>query len=474
VIIAKKLKLSGISIYFLATLFLFGQRSFGSAPLPMPEVETLPNGLNVAWFVSDHLPLVDLSLVVRAGTRDDERGKSGTAEFLANSLDLGAGGKSAKEIARTIEALGGVRSVAAEEDTTSISVHGLAPDTDSLLQILGNMVIHPDFPEEEIKKEHARFLDRWAHLGDFSELLSSFAFKRWLAAGTSYGRGNLASVNELKKVTRKDLTDFHKKYFTPKNSVLLVVGRVDKANLSKNILSNFGNWKGEAPKRHWGRYSDPRFPSSLKKGASIVVVNRPGVNQSHVRMGFRAPLIKSPNYYPLKVANTFLGEQFNSRLNSVLRDQMGLTYSIRSGFSYSKDYADFNIVTATRSETTGQLVKKVIEVLREFKEGQITEDEINTAKSYLVGGFPLGNSTLLAVASRWLAGFIYDLGPQYLNEFIPRIQSVTLKEIQSAIKKDFNMDQLYVVVAGDAQEIRKSLKSVQLPVLKQFSIDELR
>jgi zinc protease len=445
----------------------FSPAGAGEIRLPVPEIETLPNGLQLAWFVSDSLPVVDLALMVKSGSRDDAPGKSGTTELLSSVLDRGNAGMSAQELAHAVEMLGASRYASADDDNFSIGMHGLAPDAATLLDLLGKMALHPDFPEAEVKREHDRLLDRWSHISDYSESLVSLAYRRELSAGTSYGRGGFLSIREFGAVGRQDVLDYYRKNFTPKNSILMIVGRVNKPEFRKEVLRIFGTpeaWKGEIPARNWRKYADRRVPH--KKGA-IVIVDRPDLTQAEVRIGFLAPLVQAPEHYSLAVANALLGEYFNSRLNLLIRDKLGLTYGISSAFSYSKDFATFTISSATRNEMVGQLIRHTLEVLKDLKKGPLPAEEVKTAKEYLVGGFPLSTSTLGAVASRWLAGYIYDLGPNYLNEFVPKVSAVTTEQVLAAVAKDFRLDDLVITVAGDAKAITKSLDDAKLrPVLR--------
>lgn len=437
--------------------------SFGAdVKLPVPEIETLPNGLQLAWFVSDNLPVVDLALMFKSGNRDDPPGKAGTAELMGDLLDRGNAGMSAQQLARAVEMLGASRYAAADEDTFSVGMHGLAPDAPALLDLMAKMALHPDFPEAEVTREHDRLVDRWNHIPDYGETLVATAFRRQLTEGTSYNRGGFVSIKEFQAVGRQDLIDFHRKHFTPKNAVLMIVGRVNKPEIRKQVLQLFGTpeaWGGEAPARDWRKYADKRLPR--KKGA-VLIVDRPNLTQAEVRLGLQAPLIQAPDHYALTVANALLGEYFNSRLNALIRDKLGLTYGISSSISYSKDFAAFTISAATRNEAVGQLIRKTIEVLRDLKKGPLPGEEVQTAKEYLVGGFPLSVSTLGAVASRWLAGYIYDLGPEYLNEFVPKVNAVTTEQVLAAVAKDFKFDDLVITVAGDAKEIGKSLQEAKL------------
>ena len=428
-----------------------------SLALKAPELQTLSNGLTIAWYPNDSLPVVDLVLLVKSGYRDDPRGKSGTSELVAATLDKGAGGLSAQAISQAVERLGASRYAIADDDNFSAGMHGLAPDAPVLLGILSKMVVSPNFPESEVKREHSRLLERWSHLPDYGDALASLAFHRLIAAGTEYGRGNFLRIPEFAKVSRADLLVYHKTHFTPKNSILMVVGRVDRQKFADRIQQDFGSWQGEAPPREPVIFSDPAVKRSSP--GEILLVERPGLTQAAIRMGFRGPLMKSPDRYSLAVLNALLGEYFHSRLNTVIRDQLGLTYGINSSFGFSLSLGTFAISSATRNETAGTLIKKTREILEDIKSGNISEEEVVMAKEYLIGGFPLSVATLNDVASRWLNGYVFDLGPEYLNGLVPRIAGVTREQVIAAAKKHLDLAHLTVVVAGDPAPILTSLKA---------------
>ncbi|MEO5969285.1 MAG: pitrilysin family protein [Bdellovibrionia bacterium] len=458
--------------------------SFAETPLkllPVPVIETLPNGLNVAWFIDNRLPIVDLSLIVEAGHRDDPVGLSGTADLVAASLDRGAGGMTTQQLSRAIDFMGGISYASADDDSSIVGMHGLATDASELLGILGKLTLQPEFLKSQVELQRSRLVDRWSHLEDYSAALVSNVYHRILAADTLYGRGGLASIRELKRVNQKDVVKFYHKYFTAKNSILVVIGRVDPSDFRAKIASVFGTWgPGDAAKETSSVILSkaiklgPKNRNLKRKKDSIVLVNRPLLTQAQIRMGFRVPSVRSPEHYPLLVANALLGGYFGSRLNSEIRDKLGLTYGITSAITYNKEYAEFTISTATRNESVGQLIHKVSESLLQLKNGTVPSTEVDAAKSYLEGGFPLLVSTLESVASRWLTGFVFELGPDFLNEFIPKIHAVTQSEVQNAIQKSFDVKNLVVVIAGDSKEIKKSLALSKFNSVKQVAISDLK
>ncbi len=442
-----------------------------SIRIPTPEIEKLPNGLTLVWFPDDALPVVDFALMVDAGNRDDAPGKSGSSELLAAVLDRGAGGLSAQEIALRVDSLGATRSIAAGEESFSIGMHGLAPDGPVLLDLLSKIALHPDFPADEVAREQRRMLDRWNHIGDYAESLALVALSRLVSAGTPYGRGSLAGAAELKKLKRADVIDYHSRYFIPERSVLMIVGRVERTKLRTQIGDLFGAWKGKAAPRVKRDYSDPRL-KGIQPG-EIVVIDRPKLSQAQVRIGGVGPLIQVPERYALSVGNALLGEYFGSRLNSVLRDQMGLTYSIGSSFSFARDLGRFEIASSTRNDAVGILVKRSLEVLRGLDHGPVGDEETLQAKEYLAGGFPLSVSTLSSIASRWLGGYLLNLPADDLNRFVPGVQAVLPSQVLAAFRKYVKPEKMFIVVAGDGDAIVKSLKAAGYSRIRRLQVKEL-
>jgi zinc protease len=423
--------------------------------LPTPNVETLPNGMRIVWFTSDRLPVVDLEMLIKSGSRDDLSGKAGTSELLAATIDRGAGGLTTREIAEKVESLGATRSASSDEDSFHVGFHGLAPDADTLLDLMARLVRKPEFPVSEIKREQARMLDGWSRLADYGDSLVDLAFRRSLTQGTVYARGAVLSSRELAGIKRDDIVQWWRKNFTPQNATLMVVGRVDRKAFHDKIVALFGDWQGAAPRHEKKTFRSLNF---TPRSDEVLLLDRPNLTQAQVRLGFRAPLVKDERHFPLTVANALLGEYFHSRLNTLIRDQLGLTYGIGSAISYSKDLAVMSISAATRNEATGQLIKKTLGVLRVMKTQPISADEVATAKDYLVGGFPLSTATLEGVAGRWLLNDLYDLGPNRLNEFVPKITAVQPSDVNSAVSSSFDLSHLIIAVAGDAKAIEPVLK----------------
>lgn len=455
---------------FFSLSVLFSTVCLAAPQFPLPEVEKLSNGLQVVWFLSNSLPVVDMVLLVNSGSREDPPRQSGLARITTELLDQGAGGLTSQQLAQQIESLGASRSANADDDIITVGMHGLAPDANTLLDLFSKMVIKPNFSETDFNREKERMLDGLKHLGDSGDTLAALAYHRVVSQGTSYLRGGLYGEKELLNIQKNDLVSYHQKHFTPANSILMVVGRVDKIKFKAEIEKAFGSWKGGVPERKYESLKDDRV--KLSPGQWLLV-ERAGLNQVQVRMGMPGFDFKSPDYYPLCVANALLGEYFNSRLNAIIRDKLGLTYSIGSGVSYSRDFGVFTIASSTRNDSVGQLITKTQDILRDLRTN-VSQEEFTMAKNYLIGGFPLAMSTLGGVAARWLSGYAYDRGPNYLNEYVSKIEAVTREQVLDAIKRNWDVNRLQVVIAGDGNEVLKNLPPDLKKKIKRLPLTALQ
>lgn len=462
-------KIFGIFLLSLFSSFSFGS-DLGDIKLPTPEIETLKNGLKIVWFVDQKLPVIDMGFLFLEGSKNDPKGKSGCASLTGAALERGAGGKSNLEFARAFEQKGGSFGVSVDDDSTSLSIHGLSKDADHYLDLLSDVILKPNFYDKEILDLKIKENDRFQHLGDSTENLASYAFGKWISSGTPYSRGQIESIKEFNSVTPEDIRQFYKKTYTPNHAYLMIVGRVDKETFRKKLIQKFGNW--ENPKTN---FENKTFVTSQWKTpkTKILIINRPDLPQAQVRFGFKIPSIHSKNRYALAVGNSILGEYFNSRLNSVIRDELGLAYGIGSNLNYSKDFAFLSISSATALQHVPVMIRETTRILDNFKKGMISYEEVDVAKNYLIGGYPLSVSTLGSVASRWLAGVAYELGPDFLNEFVPKVNSVTRDEVISAVKEAFNLDELKIVIAGDSKTLVPLLKKFQFNSVEVREADSL-
>lgn len=441
-----------------------------------PTLSKLSNGLEVHWYVKNDLPIIDLMYVVRAGSRDDLPGKSGTADLLGALLDRGSEGLTAEQVSKEIESMGASRMINTDADIMTVGMHGLSQDVESLAMWLARTVFSPNLLKSELDRERIRILDRYQHLVDSSESLVGAALNRIVYQGTSYGRGAAWSRSEFEKITREDLVEFHQKWIRPDHGILVVLGRVDAKKLLPKLEELFGEqskgWKHKgqpAPVR--SRVSASKLEKVGLKRGEILILDRPGLNQAQISFAWPTVSIKAKEHFALQVGNAFVGEYFNSRLNSVIRDQLGLTYSISSGFRYRQEHAYFSVVTSTQNNSVYDLVYKTLELLDKIGAGSISTEEVDMAKNYIVGSFPLGVASLFSIASRRISDQLFGLGVDYQEQIVPKTQAVTHAEVKTAMAELLHKKSPWIIISGDTKEIEKSLQKGQK--VRKFSVKKL-
>jgi zinc protease len=452
--------------------------------LPEPQISVLSNGMKIAWLLDENVPVIDLSITVQAGYKDDPEGKSGTAEIVAALLDHGSKGMSAHQLADAIESVAGIRFSSVSGDVISVGVHGLTADVGSLLEVLGKMVVTPEFPLDELQKERATLIERWSHVEDYPEALVNLAYRRMVFAQTVYGRGNILSTAELKKIQRNDVLNYYQKHFIPANSILTVVGQGDRTAIEEKIRLVFGDWRGPsqtplhtppvAMKKYSCKIAQQKSAAGNTQKQLVLVIERPHLAQAQIRLGSATISPHEKTYEASRVANVILGEMFNSRLNNVIRDELGLTYSIHSSLSYYKKFSEFSISTASQSGSVGALMSRLIQLLTEFSHGDISPSELEAAKVYLKGSLSVAHLSSNSVMSRWMSGIILGMGPNYTNDFMNQFENSSLSEVSAAARHLFDLGHLTIVVAGDSAPMIQSLKGMNSIQIKQVSAPDLK
>ncbi|MBN23197.1 MAG: hypothetical protein CL678_18065 [Bdellovibrionaceae bacterium] len=448
-------------------VFLFSSQSFGEGlssaewvkklKLPDPEIEVLENGLKLAWFSGGRVPTLDMAILFPEGTKNDPDGKSGTHLLLGEAWERSVGTYSHLEFKKKVESLGARSYVSISEDSTTVGIHGLSLDQEILTNLFSKLVLTPLFKKEEVQKVKKRTIEGFIHLGDQSSSLVSWVHSRRMDSQSIYGRGSFESLSEFKKIKSDEIKEYWKNHYGPRGAVLMIVGKYDKDKIKKQLMKNFSKWKMKKnQKKNTKKYSDLSIPDLLSD--KVLVIDHPGDTQVQIRMGLKVPTLKNPDSFSLQVANTLIGEMFFSRLNLILRSQKALTYGARSSFEYHLDSASWNIVTATATEKSSETLQTTLDLIKSMNSGEIMDTEIETAKEYLLGSFPLKIATLNAVAARWLSSYLYDLGPRFLTHWMTEIQKVNSSRVKKVVKKYLPYQKLKITISGDGKQIKSILK----------------
>lgn len=400
------------------------------------------NGVQVVFYLAPEVPMLDISVAFAAGSAYDGS-RYGLSNLTTHMINQGSDGKNATIIAQELADTGSQINSETNRDMVVFSLRTLT-NTEALQQsttVFSQIINHPDFPDESFIQEKKQLLMSIAHSEESADNVAITKLFENLYQQHPYAHpvnGTRATVSAL---TKKDISNFYKQYFIANNATLVMVGAVDSqrahqiAELVTQDLS-----KGSpalviplAVQLLKPEKMNIDFPSSQ----TIIRIGQIGINH------------KNPNYFPLLVGNYILGGgTLVSRLGEEVREKRGLTYGISSQFTPMPGNGPFIISLSTKNNQAINALKITEDTLNNFVTNGPNQDELDAAKKYLTGSFPLSLASNSAIASLLLRMSFYHLPENYLDTYLSRINAVTVDEIKTAFKEQVHPTQLSVVTVG--------------------------
>ena len=442
-------------------------------PLPARDVKfppyvvrTLSNGLQVIAVSHHEQPAVSLRLLVRAGGAQDPADKPGVASLFSSVLDQGTTTRSAEQIAQTIDSIGGVLGTGSGTDLTTVSAIVMKDSLAVGLDLVSDLARNPAFLPQEVELQRKQMLSGLQVSYDDPEYLAGVVFDRLVFGAHPYGSPDAGTPKSIASITREDLVAYHKAWFGANNAILAIVGDVSAEEAFAGAERVFGSWGKSA--RTAEKPVDPPAPTRR-----LVVIDRPGAVQTEIRVGHTALPRKHPDYLALDLAVKILGGEGGNRLHRVLRSERGLTYGASADLHAFRDAGDIVADTDTRSETTGEALRLLVDEMSKLQRERVSERELGDAQAYLTGSFPLTIETPGAIALQVLNAVVYGLDLQELQTFRERVNAVTVDDIQRVARTYLHPDRLSIVLVGDASKFERQLSGVGFGQFERIPVSEL-
>jgi zinc protease len=417
---------------------------------PPYAVKTLANGLQVIAVSHHEQPAVSLRLIVRAGAAQDPEDRPGVAALAATLLDQGTTTKSAEQIANAIDSIGGAMGTGAGSDLSFIQAIVMKDSLNVALDLVSDVAQHPAFARDEIERQRQQTLSGMRVSYDDPEFLANLVFDRLVYGFHPYGRPQSGTPEAVAAVTREDLLAFHQKWFGANNAILAIVGDVTPEEAFAGAERAFGSWAKTAAEPL--RPIDPPPPTRR-----VVVIDKPGAVQTEIRVGNLAIPRKSDDFMALDLASKVLGGEGANRLHRVLRAERGLTYGASADFNALKQAGDIVAQTNTRSATTGETLRLMVDEVWKLLRDRVGDRELEGAQEYLTGSFPLTIETPSQIALQILNAVFFGLNMNDLQTYRERVNAVTVDDVQRVARNYLHPDKLTVVLVGDASAFVKQL-----------------
>jgi predicted Zn-dependent peptidase len=445
--------------------------ALGAAPqlnLPAIQRSSLSNGLAV-WLIESHeVPLVQVNLVVKAGSGDDPAGRFGLASLTAAMLDEGAGARSALDLADEIEFLGADLATTASFDASAIRLNVPVARLQTALPVMADVALRPAFPQAELDRVRQERLTALLQARDDPAQVAPVAFVRTVFGQTHrYGTGAAGTEATIKGFTVADLRAFHAAWYRPDNATLVVVGDITQTALLPQLEKHFGGWKAPgalAPRAAVS--SAPQLTAS-----QITIVDMPGAAQSQIRIGWVGVSRSTPDYFTLQVLNTILGGSFTSRLNQNLREEHGYTYGASSRFDMRLSAGAFQAGAGVQTDKTSEALSEFFKELNAIRQ-LVGPDELAKAKNYVALGFPGEFETLGDLSAHLEELLVYGLPDTYFNQYVGNIQKVTAAAVQQAATKYIDPGRMAIVVVGDRKVIEPGIRALNLAPIRVLPVGE--
>jgi zinc protease len=437
-----------------------------SVTFPPYEIQTLSNGLQVITVLHHEQPAVTMRLLVRAGGVNDPDKKRGVSMLVSTLLDQGTTTRSSQQIADQIDSIGGVLGTGSGDDFTSVSAIVMKDSFEQAMDLVADVVRNPAFSPDEIERQKEQITSSQQVNANDPDYLASAVFDRLVYGFHPYGLPASGTPDTIASITRQDLQQFHRQHFVPNNMVLAIVGDITQKEALASAQRVFGGWsKGETPVWNGVAPPDPT--------RRVIVVDKPDSVQTEIRVGQLAIPRKHPDYLKWDLAIKVLGGEGANRLHRVLRSERGLTYGASADTEGRKLAGDIVAETDTRTETTGEALRLMLEEFLRLQRFRVPERELIDAQAYLAGSFPLTIESPNDIATQVINYVMYELPLEDIPTYTQRVTAITPDDIQRVAQEYIKPERLSIVLVGNASAFVPQLRALGMTNIEVIPIEQL-
>ena len=400
--------------------------------------EVLANGVTVLLRENPALPVVTMTVALNGGSRYEPAELTGLSDLTARMWTQGTRTRSAEEIARQVEEMGGGLSGFSGRNSLGLQMSLLSDDLPAGLEILLDVLRNPVFPDAELATEKDKMLTAIKARDDRISSAGLRILRGMLFEKNPLRREALGTPETVGRITRADVRGFYDRLFVPANLVVTVFGNFDADEVRAVLRKGLG----ALPPRDLEQVAFAAEPLAEQR-AKVVRADK---EQAFVAVGFQGVDLYDPDRYGLDVLASILGSSFNGRMFKTIREQMGAAYTLGGGFSPARDGGIIAFQASTTDENAEVVRDKIFALIEDIRENGVSDEELQAMKTYMKGTFEMGLETDGAVAFMSGLDELYGLGYAYYQGVPAAIDAVTPADVQRLARQYLNPEQAAVVM----------------------------
>ncbi len=413
--------------------------------------QTLANGA-LGFFVEDHdLPLIAVSVMVRAGSYLDPADKAGLASAAANQMRAGGTSRyNAEEFDEEADFIAADISSSAGGLSATASINFMAKDQEKALELFFDMLRNPAFRQDRLDLLKSQQLQAIERRNDRTDEIESREWNR-LMRGDRHFTSILVNRNSISSLSREDLVEFHKQHYHPGNFIFAVSGDFKTADMKARLDKELAGWQSSGS----NRIAPPK--PNFTPNPGIYLVNKPEVNQARVSIGHLGIVRGNPDELTLDIMNEILGGgSFTSRIMNKIRTDEGLAYSAGASFSPGVYYEGlFRAFFQSKSATAAQAAQIVLDEIERMRNAKVTMEELQTQKNQAIEIFPRYFASASAVASTFASDEFTGRDPKFWETYRDKIKAISVQDIQRVARQHLHPDRLVILAVGNVDDILK-------------------
>jgi predicted Zn-dependent peptidase len=411
----------------------------------------LPSGLIVLTERMEHMRSVAMGVWTKSGSRCEPAETNGISHFVEHMLFKGTNSRTAQQIAREMDSIGGNLDAFTGKETICFNVKSLAEHVPIALDVLADLVLNPIFDLPDIERERGVILEEIKIDEDNPEILVQELFTQAFWKGHPLGWPILGTSKTVARLDQQSLKAYHSDRFQGGNMVFSAAGNLDHDQFTDAVAEKFSALAAGSPLQE--------LPAP-EASARIILRNKKALEQVQICMGVPAPPITDENRYATLILNTVLGGGMSSRLFQTIREERGMVYSIFSDLSPYRDTGTLLVYAGTATSKGLGVLDLILEEFRKLKESPLPDEELNRAKDQLKGNILMGLESSNARMANLARQEMYFHEFPTVDDIIARINEVSGADVQAMAQRLFDPKRIAVTLLGRLDGVK--LKHSQL------------